>query len=89
MYSLYYSNLFLLKSLSSAEIRPPNEGLETGQFGFSGRGGGAAAAAALGNGQFQNWGDSGVVAPQSHHTDTSGDSGDKNQVFLNYSIFKR
>lgn len=66
-------------------------GVETGQFilqkgGIMGFGGGAAS---LGNGHFENWGDSAVVADHSHQTDASTDTDDKNQVFffwLSYNL---
>lgn len=49
-------------------------------------GGGGGGGGALGNGHFENWGDSGVVADHSQQTDTSTDTDDKNQVLLHFSF---
>ncbi|XP_047950281.1 transcription factor TGA2.3-like isoform X2 [Salvia hispanica] len=70
-----------LKSLGSAEMVSSATGIDSGQFmshkgpivDFCGGGG------AMGSGQFENWGDSGVVADHSQQTDTSTDTDDKNQ----------
>ncbi|KAG6425253.1 hypothetical protein SASPL_115680 [Salvia splendens] len=71
----------LNNSLGSAEMVSSATGIDAGQFmshkgpivDFCGGGG------AMGNGQFENWGDSGVVADHSQQTDTSTDTEDKNQ----------
>ncbi|KAL0424778.1 UNVERIFIED_CONTAM: Transcription factor HBP-1b(c38) [Sesamum radiatum] len=44
--------------------------------------GGGGGGGALGNGHFENWGDSGVVADHSQQTDTSTDTDDKNQAYV-------
>lgn len=80
-----------LQSLGSAEMVSSVTGVDSGQFmshkgtmvgvcGSGGGGGGGGGAGAMGNGQFENWGDSGVVADHSQQTDTSTDTDDKNQV---------
>lgn len=52
-----------------------------GMMAVGGCGGGiGGGGGALGNGQFENWGDSGVVADHSQQTDASTDADDKNKV---------
>lgn len=63
--------------------------VDTGQLIFS-RGTAATATAtvaSLGNGHFENWGESGM-ADNSQQTDTSTDvdTDDKNQVFVSFTI---
>ncbi|KAL0430103.1 UNVERIFIED_CONTAM: Transcription factor PERIANTHIA [Sesamum radiatum] len=75
----------LNNSLGSAEMVSSGTGVDSGHFmlpkgtmvGVGGGGGGGGGA--LGNGHFENWGDSGVVADHSQQTDTSTDTDDKNQ----------
>ncbi|KAI3453004.1 hypothetical protein Pfo_009667 [Paulownia fortunei] len=71
----------LTNSLGSAEMGSSGGGVDTGQFmlqksGLVGFGGGGGSS---GNGHFENWGDSGVVADHSQQTDTSTDTDVKNQ----------
>ncbi|KAL8533392.1 hypothetical protein ACS0TY_009685 [Phlomoides rotata] len=71
----------LNNSLGSAEMVSSGTGIDSGQF-ISQKGtmvGVGDGGGALGNGHFENWGDSGVVADHSHQTDTSTDTDDKNQ----------
>lgn len=78
--------ILFLQSLGSAEMVSSGTGIDSGQFisqkgTIVGVGGGGGA---LGNGHFENWGDSGMVADHSHQTDTSTDTDDKNQVFSHF-----
>ncbi|KAL1564933.1 transcription factor TGA2.3-like isoform X1 [Salvia divinorum] len=73
----------LNNSLGSAEMVSSATGVGSGQF-MSHKGPivefcGGESGGAMGNGQFENWGDSGVVADHSQQTDTSTDTDDKNQ----------
>ncbi|KAK4410338.1 Transcription factor PERIANTHIA [Sesamum angolense] len=77
----------LNNSLGSAEMVSSGTGVDSGHFmlpkgtmvGVGAGGGGGGGGGALGNGHFENWGDSGVVADHSQQTDTSTDTDDKNQ----------
>ncbi|XP_011077152.1 transcription factor HBP-1b(c38)-like [Sesamum indicum] len=75
----------LNNSLGSAEMVSSGTGVDSGHFMLpkgtmvSVGGGGGGGGGALGNGHFENWGDSGVVADHSQQTDTSTDTDDKNQ----------
>ncbi|XP_073055093.1 transcription factor TGA2.3-like [Primulina eburnea] len=67
-------------SLGSSEMGSAVGGVDSAQFmlqkgGMMTVGGGGA----LGNGPFENWGDSGVVADHSQQTDASTDTDEKNQ----------
>ncbi|KAL1551237.1 transcription factor HBP-1b(c38)-like isoform X1 [Salvia divinorum] len=76
----------LNNSLGSAEMVSSATGVDSSQFmshkgtivGVCG-GGGGGGGGGMGNGQFENWGDSGMVADHSQQTDTSTDTDDKNQ----------
>lgn len=80
------------QSLGSTEMVSTGTGIDSGQFmshkgtivAIGGGGGGA-----MGNGLFENWGDSGVVADHSQQTDTSTDTDDKNQVPVSSSSHYR
>ncbi|EPS62739.1 hypothetical protein M569_12050, partial [Genlisea aurea] len=82
----FFKNVFVLfvgaQSLPSTGVfsSAGATGMDSSRFIFQkgpnvGNGNGA-----LGNGPYENWGDSGVVADQSQHTDTSTDTDDKNQI---------
>lgn len=65
-------------------------GVDSGQFMLQKGpmvGVGAGGGGALGNGHFENWGDSGVVADHSQQTDTSTDTEEKNQVSYLVKVF--
>ncbi|KAH6815064.1 bZIP transcription factor family protein [Perilla frutescens var. frutescens] len=72
----------LNNSLGSAEMVSSGTGVDSSQF-MSHKGTimavGGGGGGGMGNGQFENWGDSGVVADHSQQTDTSTDTDDKNQ----------
>ena len=61
--------------------------LDTGQLVFSKGTAATATVASLGNGHFENWGESGM-ADNSQQTDTSTDvdTDDKNQVLVSFTI---
>ncbi|KAL0463628.1 UNVERIFIED_CONTAM: Transcription factor PERIANTHIA [Sesamum latifolium] len=70
--------------LKQSEMVSSGTGVDSGHFMLPkgtmvGVGGGGGGGGALGNGHFENWGDSGVVADHSQQTDTSTDTDDKNQ----------
>ncbi|XP_073050009.1 transcription factor TGA2.3 [Primulina eburnea] len=75
-------------SMVSSEMGSAVGGVDSAQFmlqkggmmAVGGGGGIGGGGGALGNGQFENWGDSGVVADHSQQTDASTDTDDKNQL---------
>ncbi|CAI9785357.1 unnamed protein product [Fraxinus pennsylvanica] len=78
----------LNNNIGSADMGSSVAGVDTGHFILQkgtmvgvvgGGGGGDGGGVALGNGHFDNWVDSGVVADHSQQTDTSTDTDDKNQ----------
>ncbi|XP_051146336.1 transcription factor TGA2.3-like [Andrographis paniculata] len=77
----------LNNSLGSTEMVSSGTGVDSsgGQFmlqkggAMVGVGRAEGGEGALGNGHFENWGDSGVVADHSQQTDTSTDTDEKNQ----------
>ncbi|KAL2546497.1 Transcription factor PERIANTHIA [Forsythia ovata] len=74
----------LNNNIGPADMGSSGGGVDTGHFilqkgAIVGVGGGGGGGGALGNGHFDNWVDSGVVADHSQQTDTSTDTDDKNQ----------
>lgn len=61
--------------------------LQKGMVGMVDGGGGGS----LGNGHFENWGESGMADNNSQQTDTSTDvdTDDKNQVFFSPTVFSQ